>query len=104
MAYKIKFTDKFLDDINSICGYIETYLKSNCASIMLRKKVINLLEDLAKNPKMYSKIEKTDKLRRTFRRIVVDNYVLLYTIDEGNEIIYISHMYFSGRNYLEGLI
>lgn len=56
--------------------------------------------DLAKNPRLYSKIEKKDAFQRVFRKLVVDNYIILYTIDEYKKIIYISHMYYSGRNYL----
>ena len=35
-----------------------------------------------------------------YRRIVIKNYVVLYTIDEEKKIVYISHMYYKKRNYL----
>ena len=101
MDYKIKFTQKCLTDIDNICSYISNTLKSQQASMKLRVKIKECVINLQKNPKMYSKIDKFDKLKRMYRKIVINNYVLLYTIDEENELIYVSHMYYSGRNYLE---
>ena len=28
------------------------------------------------------------------------NYVILYTIDESNDTVFISHMYYGGTNYI----
>ena len=53
------------------------------------------------SPKIYAEIEKLDELKRNYRRIVTKNFVILYTIDEDNSVVYISHMYYGGRNYLE---
>ena len=33
--------------------------------------------------------------------MVIKNYVILYTIDEENHVVYVSHMYYSGRNYMD---
>ena len=38
-------------------------------------------------------------LKRTYRRIIIKNYIILYTIDEKNRKIFVSHMYYSGKNY-----
>ena len=45
------------------------------------------------------KIEKTDKLKREYRRIVIKKYVILYTIDFENRKVYISHMIYSKRSF-----
>ena len=51
---------------------------------------------------MCTKIEKTDKAKRKYRRMVVNNYIILYTIDEMKKIIYVAHIHYDGRNYLDG--
>ena len=51
---------------------------------------------------MCTEIEKTDKTERQYRRMVVNNYVILYTIDEQEKIVYVAHIYYGGRNYLDG--
>ena len=68
------------------------------------KKMRKNVMDLAESPLLYGKIEKKDKRKRDFRRIVVDNYVILYTVDETKRQYYISHMYYGGRNYLDGVL
>ena len=51
-------------------------------------------------PQIHTKIEKYDSLKRIYRRIVIKNFIILYTIDEENKIVYVSHMYYGRRNYL----
>ena len=94
MEYKVKFTEK--------C--IEEKLKAENAANRLRIKIKDSIKGLYTSPEMYAKTEKLDRIKRVYRRIPIDNYVLLYTVDKENKIVYISHMYYGGRNYLEGLI
>ena len=51
---------------------------------------------------MCTEIEKADRTERQYKRLVVNNYVILYTIDEEEKIVYIAHIYYGGRNYLDG--
>ena len=104
MEYKLKFTDKCLDDIEEVCQYIEEKLKAKNAANKLRMKIKDSVKSLSTSPEMYAKTEKLDKVKRIYRKIPIDNYVLLYTVDKNNKIVYIAHMYYGGRNYLEGLI
>ena len=60
------------------------------------------IQGLKNSPKIYAKIEKTDRAGRDYRKIVIDNYVIIYTIIEEDKAILISHMYYGGRNYLNG--
>lgn len=102
--YKIHFSENSLEEINEICDYISKNLKSQNASNRFRNKIISNIESLTRFPKMYARIYKYDKLKREYRKIIIDNYILLYTIDSKNKIVYISHIFYSGKNYLNGLI
>lgn len=102
MEYKTKLTDKFLNEFEEICDYISDNLKNIDASNRLRKKVIYNVSLLENSPKMCNKIEKTDKTERQYRRMVINNYIILYTIDEPEKVVYVAHIYYGGRNYLEG--
>lgn len=104
MEYKIKFTDKCLNDIDEACQYIADKLKAENTANKLRIKIVDSVKGLSRFPEMYAKTDKLDRVKRSYRRISIDNYILLYTIDKENKIVYISHMYYGGRNYLEGLI
>lgn len=104
MEDKVKFTEKCLEDIEEACQYIEEKVKTENAADRLRIKIKDSVKGLSTSPEMYAKTEKLDRVKRVYRRIPIDNYVLLYTVDKENKIVYMSHMYYGGRNYLEGLI
>ena len=98
--YKIEFTEDAREEIREIYEYISKNLVNKEAAKRLMKKMRENVMNLAETPEIYKKIEKKDRIKREFRRMVVDNYIILYTIDESKKIIYISHMYYQKRNYL----
>ncbi|MCI8833009.1 MAG: type II toxin-antitoxin system RelE/ParE family toxin [Clostridia bacterium] len=98
--YEIEFTEDCRDEIRDIYEYISKKLFAEEAAKRLMRKIKKYVTDLAESPELYMKIEKKDKRKRDFRRMVIDNYVILYTIDESNKTIYISHMYYGRKNYL----
>ena len=98
--YEIEFTEDCRDEIRQIYKYIPENLVAKQAPRDLMRKMKNIIMDLAESPKLYMKIEKKDRRKREFRRIVIDNYIILYTIDEDKKTVYISHMYYGRRNYL----
>jgi mRNA-degrading endonuclease RelE of RelBE toxin-antitoxin system len=104
MEYNIKLTDEFLEEIEEICNYISVNLKAPYVANKLREKVIYNILLLEKSPRMFSKIEKISKLERQYRRMVVNNYIILYTIDDNIKTIYVAHMYYVGRNYIYDLM
>ena len=98
--YEIEFTEDCRDEIKEIYKYISEDLVEREAAKRLMKKMKKAVMDLAEAPRIYTKIEKKDRRKRDFRRIVINNYVILYTIDEEKKTVYISHMYYGRRNYL----
>ncbi len=102
MEYEIVFSKTCLEEIEENCYYIEKVLKAEQAANRLRIKIMETIRKLKTSSKIYAKIEKTDRAGRDYRRIVINNYVIIYTIIEEDKKILISHMYYSGRNYLDG--
>lgn len=98
--YKIIITPTCSKEINKVYEYINSSLYAEVAAKKLMKKIEDKVQSLKYAPKIHTKIEKCDELERIYRRIVIDNYVMIYTIDEKNMIIYIVHMYYAGSNYL----
>ena len=99
MEYNVQLTEGFLEDIEEICDYITNILKNEDASKRLREKVIHNVLLLEKSPEMFAQIEKADRTERKYRRIVINNYVILYTIDKTEKNVYVSHIYYDRRNY-----
>lgn len=98
--YKVIITLTAYKEINRIYDYITEDLYAECAESRLMQKIEQEIQRLKRAPRIHSKIPKYDELKRKYRRIVIKNYVILYTIDEENKTVYISHMYYGGRNYL----
>lgn len=102
--YKVVITSTAYNEINSIYKYITEDLYADSAAKRLMNKIEEKVQSLKYAPKIHTKIEKLDELKREYRKIVVNNYVILYTIDENIKTVFVSHMYYGGRNYIEDLI
>ena len=98
--YKVILTETAIDDIDQSYEYISQNLCANKAAENLMLNINRKIMQLEYSPKMHMKMDKCDRTKRFYRRIVVNNYVILYTIDEQLGAVYISHMYYSRRNYL----
>ena len=98
--YEIEFTEDCREEIDEIYEYISEKLVAENSAKKLMRKMRDAIMDLSESPNLYMKIEKKDKLKREDRRIVIDNFVVLYTVDESNKKVYIAHMYYGRRDYL----
>ena len=98
--YRVIITPTARKEINKIYDYIFKNLYAENAAKNLMKQVEAEIQNLKLLPKIHSEIVKIAELQRTYRKIVIKNYIILYTIDEDNCIVYISHMYYRGRDYI----
>ena len=99
--YKVIIAPTAYKEIEHIYDYISYSLYSEKAAYDLMKLVEKEIQRLKKSPEGYAEIEKIDELERKYRRIVIKNYVILYTIDYENRTVYVAHMYHGRRNYLK---
>lgn len=98
--FDIEFTEECIEEMKEIYNYISTQLKEDKAAKRLIATVNERVLNLSENPERYMKIGKVDRLKREYHRMVVKNYVVLYTIDYDNRKVYISRMIYGRRNYL----
>lgn len=97
--YKVLFSYTGWRELTKALDYI-----SNDKNVQkLLNKIENKIQLLEYTPKLYPKIEKTDQLGRIFRKIVVKQYIILYTIDETENEVYISHIFYNKSDYLNKL-
>ena len=57
------------------------------------------IENLKSMPKMHVVIKNHSELEMEHRKIVINNYVIIYTVNEMEKKVYIVNMYYKGRNY-----
>lgn len=98
--FKVKFTEEFIEEMSEIYDYISNTLKNKTAANRLFSNMQQKILNLARAPNLYMKINKADKLKNTYRRLVIKNYVVLYTVDYTNKLVFVSHIIYGKRNYL----
>lgn len=98
--YTIIFTKKFNKEGDKIYYYIAKKLQQEEIAIKLFIRIYNMICNLKIFPRMYVKIDKYDKFKNQYHKIVIGNYIVLYTIDDKNKKIFISHIFYQRRNYL----
>lgn len=98
--YKVIITPTAYKEIDKIYNYIINELYSENAAKKLMLKIEKIIQNLKYTPKIHAEIQKKDELKRTYRRISIKNYIILYTIDEEKNVVYISHVYYNKRNYI----
>ena len=98
--FEVEITDECILEMTEIYDYISNELKEDKSAETLMTEVTDKILNLPELPELYMKIGTTDDLKRDYHRMVVKNYVVLYTIDLKKRTIYISHMVYKGKNYL----
>ena len=98
-SFEVEFTDECIEEMAEIYEYISNNLKEDNAAKRLMEEVSKKVIELANVPELYMKIGKADKLKREYHRMVINNYVVLYTIDFEYKKVYISRMIYGKRNY-----
>ena len=63
-------------------------------------EILDRIEDISVFPDMYIKIEKFDKAQNVYHKMVIKNYIVLYTINYKDKCVFISHIFYHRRNYL----
>lgn len=98
--YKVITLPKFKEEFYKKFGYILKYQKKDTSFHKLLNSIILKLQQLEDMPKIHAKIEKSDELGRRYRKIIIKQYVILYTIDETKKQVYISDIFYKKSDYL----
>lgn len=99
--FEVEFTEQYIEELTVIYEYIANSLKEDNIAKKLLNEVNQKVLNLADMPELYMKIGKSDKLKRNYYRMVVKNYVVLYTVDLEKKTVYASHIIYGRRNYLK---
>jgi addiction module RelE/StbE family toxin len=92
-SFKFKLSPKAKQDILDICKYIKTKLKNIKAAKDLNDKFKKAFNRAAQFP--YSGKE----YKNNYRKIIIDNYIAFYEIDEENKIIRFYRVLYGHMNY-----
>ena len=101
--YTLKFTKKASQDYEQIYQYISQDLYAPQAADNLLKKMENSIRQLCTTPFIGSCVQDSYLMQKGYRRIVVDNYIVFYIVNETEMALYIMRILYSGRDYAKYL-
>ncbi len=101
--YKIVFTNDSIAEMDAIYNYISRKLYAPNSAKKLMEKVEEEVQSLKYMPQRYVVIKKFPQIDMEYRRIVIKNFVIIYTISEKEKTVYVMHMYYGRSNYLNNL-
>jgi plasmid stabilization system protein ParE len=89
MNYKLYISKDAHDDSSVITGYIAHELKNPQAAACFLDDVEKSYRRLAANHRFYSLCNDARLERMGYRKISIENYMILFRIDEVNKTVYI---------------
>ena len=87
--YTYKFTQKALDDLDKIIGYIAEDLLNPTAAKAFYTKVIEKIGFLCSFPEAGRFVDNKLITDKTLRRFLIDDYILYYKVDNEDKVIQI---------------
>lgn len=100
--YSIIFTKRSQKEIFKIYKYSFKKAYSEQYARKLMKEIESKIKILETFPKAYSELI-IEERKNKYRKIVIKNYIIIYTIKEEKKEIYILHIFHQKSNYLEKL-
>ena len=97
ITYKVEIQPRALRDMTEIVTYIADDLKNPDAAERLAGKLVQAIESLATLPSRCPLYLPSRPLRREYRRLRVENYLVLFTTSEKDEVVTIAHMLYAKR-------
>lgn len=97
--YNLEISPRYVADMNAITNYISGVLCDLDAALKLKNKADATIDDIAKNPYIYSSYVSGSKLKNEYRKAKVNNYYIFFRIDEERETVQIARIIFSKMDF-----
>lgn len=99
--YKLEFLPIAKNDMLEIVKYISNELKNLTAASRLAEEFISSAEKVCDFPYSNNVYTPIKPLGLEYRRILVDNYLMFYTVDEDTKTVTIMRVLYAKRNISE---
>ncbi len=100
LMYNLVITEYANADLESIVSYIVNELSNEVAATSLLDGVEKCYSHLKNTPYMYELCNNSQLKKMQYRRIVINNYIMVYRIDDNNKIVYILRFFYGRRDYI----
>ena len=93
--YIVKLTDYALYELDELYWRLSSPINAD----NFLERIYSKLENLKTNPYIYSKLSDYSNPNYKYRKIYVNNYIIIYYIEEKEKIVYVIHIFYSKSNY-----
>ncbi len=102
MIYNLKFTAHAYRDIQSIYEYISKNLYAPMSANRIMKMIQDSIENLKSFPYSAPAVKDDFLSRKGFRKLITEDYIVLYKVDENNKSVII-HRIVNGKTDYKNL-
>ena len=99
MSYKLKYLPSARKDMVEIVRYISKKLHNPDAANSLAKEMIEAIQNILAFPYATPVFQAIRPLKYEYRKIIVQNYVIFYWIDEEKKEVIVARVIYTKRNY-----
>ncbi len=97
--YKLDFLPIARQDLIDIVTYISDELKNNIAAMKLAEKFTTSVEKLIDFPYSCPIHVPIKPLNFEYRKLIVDNYIMFYWVDEAKKTVTVARVIYGKRDY-----
>ena len=101
--YRMRFTPKAAEDLDAIYEYVFSSLSATIAAEDLMEHMEKAVQQLLQFPLSGSYVREEALKAKGYRKVVVDNYLLFYVVDEAKKQVVIRRVLFGASRYQEVL-
>ncbi|MBQ6435709.1 MAG: type II toxin-antitoxin system RelE/ParE family toxin [Synergistaceae bacterium] len=95
--FKIVYSDEAIGELREIHDYIAEKLMNPEAARQQSDRIMLAIEALGIFPKLY-RVRGRDSQRNEIRILPVDNYLILYSVDDEKQIVNVSRVIYGRKN------
>ncbi len=100
MKYNLFITKAAQEDMDDIYNYLVHELNSPLAAGKLVSKLLDRMKQLVEFPFSGEVQPNLQMLNFIYRRLIVENYVIFYTLDEQSQTATVARIIYGARRYL----
>lgn len=97
--YRLEYLPSALEDLVETARYIGVELKSPDAAERLAVKLIAAIENAREFPYAAPLYLPIRALKYEYRRLVVQNYLVFYRVDEAKKLVTVARVIYAGRDH-----
>lgn len=98
--YKLLISELVHDDLDRIVSYMVVELANPIAAANFVKEVEKCYDYLKNTPYMFEQCHDLHLKSENYRRVPINNYVLLYKVMEDDKVVNIYRIFYGGQEYI----